>query len=287
MASRKRRRRSNVPGDFYVDSSCIDCDQCRRIAPATFARVGEKSAVSRQPENDAERFSALKALVTCPTASIGTLAHHRMWEATASYPEPIEAEVFFCGYAAASSFGASSYFIQHPAGNWLVDSPRFAGPLVRRIEALGGVRKLFLTHSDDVADHARWARHFAAERILHQADAAADTAEVEHLLAGDDPVQLGADFLAIPTPGHTRGHTVLLYRRRYLFSGDHLWWSPNRKHLVASRSVAWYSWAEQLRSVSKLAGYSFEWVLPGHGWSFHAPHAVMAAHLDRIVGTAR
>jgi glyoxylase-like metal-dependent hydrolase (beta-lactamase superfamily II) len=73
---------------------------------------------------------------------------------------------------------------------------------------------------------------------------------------------LDNDLLAIPTPGHTRGHTVLLYSDRYLFSGDHLWWSPAYDALNASQSVCWYSWTEQIRSVERLLDYQFEWVLP-------------------------
>jgi hypothetical protein len=37
--------------------------------------------------------------------------------------------------------------------NVLIDSPRAASPLLKRLEALGGVSKLFLTHRDDVLDY--------------------------------------------------------------------------------------------------------------------------------------
>ena len=43
MALVERRRAENVPGDFYVDSSCIDCDLCRQIAPEVFAAAGDQS----------------------------------------------------------------------------------------------------------------------------------------------------------------------------------------------------------------------------------------------------
>ena len=36
MANVKKRVRENVPGDFFVDSTCIDCDACRQIAPAVW-----------------------------------------------------------------------------------------------------------------------------------------------------------------------------------------------------------------------------------------------------------
>ena len=41
------------------------------------------------------------------------------------FPLPVEAEVSYCGYASEKSFGGSSYFVRHPAGNWLIDSPRY------------------------------------------------------------------------------------------------------------------------------------------------------------------
>src|SRR3712207_7149767 len=72
MANPSRRLAGNVPGDFYVDDSCIDCDACRQIAPEVFRDHGDQSSVFRQPEGDAEVLGALKALVACPTSSIGT-----------------------------------------------------------------------------------------------------------------------------------------------------------------------------------------------------------------------
>jgi glyoxylase-like metal-dependent hydrolase (beta-lactamase superfamily II)/ferredoxin len=269
MALLTLRRAENVSGDFYVDSTCIDCDLCRQIAPDTFRCEGEQSAVYRQPGNSTEEFSALKALVTCPTASIGTARHHSAKEAAEAYPERIEGEVYFCGFAAESSYGASSYLIVRPEGNVLVDSPRFVRPLAKRIAALGGIKLLFLTHRDDVADHNAWAGHFGAERVMHRDDMGC-VHVIERSLSGQDSIPLGDDLLAIPTPGHTRGHMVLLYRDRFLFTGDHLQWSEARQSLYASRGVCWYSWPQQVRSVERLLGYSFEWVLPGHGRRKHA-----------------
>ena len=106
---------------------------------------------------------------------------------------------------------------------------------------MGGIATIFLTHRDDVADHEEFASHFRASCIMHKDDGAAHYG-VERIIEGADAVRLDDDFLVIPTPGHTRGHAVLLYRDKYLFTGDHLAWSPNRKSLTAFRSVCWYSW---------------------------------------------
>jgi glyoxylase-like metal-dependent hydrolase (beta-lactamase superfamily II)/ferredoxin len=273
----------NVPGDFYVDSTCIDCDLCRQIAPSVFGQAGDQSAVFRQPTSPDEQFAAMKALVTCPTASIGTTTRRSAKVAAAAYPERISDDVYFCGFASKNSYGASSYLIVRSRGNVLVDSPRFADPLARRIAQLGGIRWMFLTHRDDVADHAKWAERFGATRVMHRDDMSTATSSVEHVLDGPDSVLLEEDLEAIPTPGHTRGHTVLLYQNRYLFSGDHVWWSDERGSLSASRGVCWYSWAEQIRSMERLLNHEFEFVLPGHGRRTHATSTAMRSYLEECI----
>ena len=286
MASLRLKRVENVAGDFFVDETCIDCDLCRQIAPETFADVEGQSAVVRQPATPDGELEALKALVTCPTSSIGARGHSARAAARA-YPESIAGDVFFCGFAAESSFGAASYLVVRPEGNVLVDSPRFNEPLAKRIDALGGVDLMFLTHRDDVADHAAWSKRFGARRVVHTRDANGALRSAEWLLEGEEPVELGDGLLAIPTPGHTRGHAVLLYRDAVLFSGDHLWWSPRYESLNASRSVCWYSWDEQTRSMERLRDYTFEWVFPGHGRRTHLPAAEMRRHLDACIARMR
>lgn len=280
MAHLSQRRRENIDGDLYVDASCIDCDTCRWMAPTVFKSVGEQSAVYHQPENPAERQLALQALLSCPTASIGTVAPPAdIKTAQQHLPLEITPGIYHCGYHAESSYGAASYLIQRPEGNVLVDSPRFAAPLVKRLEALGGVRYLYLTHRDDVADHQKFQQHFGCQRILHVDDMTTSTRAVERPISGPAPVQLAPDLLIIPVPGHTRGHTVLLYQNRVLFTGDHLAWSVELGHLHAFRRACWYSWPALMTSMKMLLDYSFEWVLPGHGRRYHADRATMHQEL--------
>jgi glyoxylase-like metal-dependent hydrolase (beta-lactamase superfamily II)/ferredoxin len=263
----------NVPGTFFVDNTCIDCDLCRQIAPAVFKEDGDHSVVYRQPEGAEEAHRTAMALVACPTGSIGTRTKTDLKAAAASYPELISENVYFCGYASPNSYGATSYFIVRPAGNVLVDSPRFARNLIHRIEELGGVSMMFLTHRDDIADHEKFYKHFGCRRILHRADARG--VQVDQYLEGQEPVALAPDLLAVPVPGHTRGSAVLLYNGKYLFTGDHLAWSERRGRLVAFRDVAWYSWRDQTESMKRLLGLRFDWVLPGHGRRIHQPADVM------------
>jgi glyoxylase-like metal-dependent hydrolase (beta-lactamase superfamily II)/ferredoxin len=269
MARLERRLAENVGGAFFVDDSCIDCATCREMQPSVFAPGPGFSFVHRQPEGEAEEHRALMALVACPTASIGTAETRDARAASASFPEPVDGNVSFCGFTSDRSFGAWSYLIERPEGNVLVDSPRAAGPLLSRIAARGGVSRMFLTHRDDVADHEAFRKRFSCERIIHHADASA-LPGAERILDGPDPVALAPDLLALPVPGHTRGSSVLLYDRKYLFTGDHLAFSKRRGHLVGFRDACWYSWDEQIRSMERLLDFSFAWVLPGHGERFNA-----------------
>jgi glyoxylase-like metal-dependent hydrolase (beta-lactamase superfamily II)/ferredoxin len=285
VAQLEHRLPQNVDGDFYVDASCIDCDACRQIAPSTFRDHGDQSSVGRQPSTPEDVLRALMALVACPTASIGTVSRRNARQAAQAFPSSVYGNVFFCGYTSEASFGAWSYLIVRSAeegGNILVDSPRFAAPLVRRIEEMGGVKTMFLSHRDDIADHAKFAAHFKCPRVMHEGDGAARLG-IEHVTTGEAPVDLGSNLLCIPTPGHTRGHQVLLYGGQALFSGDHLAWSPTRETLVAFRDVCWHSWKRQTQSMERLLDYRFEWVLPGHGRIHNASAEEMHGHLERCV----
>jgi glyoxylase-like metal-dependent hydrolase (beta-lactamase superfamily II)/ferredoxin len=282
MARLNYRIAENVPGEFFVDSSCIDCDTCRTLAPETFGDAPGQARVARQPDGPTAEKRALMALVSCPTSSIGTVHKINARAAAAALPDQIDEDLYFCGYSSPDSYGATAYLLRRPGGNWLVDSPRAARPLLSRLDELGGVAHMFLTHRDDVADHEVFAQRFGCHRVIHRCDGAF----AEQLLDGDRPLALGPGLTAIPVPGHTRGSTALLADDRWLFTGDHLWWDGGR--LAMSRGVCWYSWPEQVRSLERLLDYRFEWVLPGHGRRWHAPSpAVMRAELERLLNEVR
>ena len=282
MADRSRTVPENVEGPFFVDSTCIDCDTCRQLAPSVFGDNGEFSFVQLQPRNASEQLAALRALVACPTGSIGTANKARVPEAVSEFPMPLAAGVSYCGFNSPKSFGGNSYFLEHPAGNWLIDSPRFVEHLARRFAEKGGIRYIFLTHRDDVADAAKYARRFGATRIIHRLELASQP-DAERVIEGFEPVALAPGFLAIPTPGHTRGHCALLALDRFLFSGDHIWWSRVRGRLNASRDVCWHSWKQQVESVGLLDRHSFEWVLPGHGERVRFPREEMRRQVGRLI----
>lgn len=73
MANRTDRLPENIPGPYYVDSSCIDCDMCRTTAPDIFRRNDDIgfSVAYRQPSTPEEFKQAEEARTGCPTESIG------------------------------------------------------------------------------------------------------------------------------------------------------------------------------------------------------------------------
>jgi glyoxylase-like metal-dependent hydrolase (beta-lactamase superfamily II)/ferredoxin len=280
MARRADAHADNVSGPFFVDRTCIDCGTCYQFAPETFEDGGDHARVRAQPGDPAVRLRASMALVACPVGSIGTEDKADLPAAAEAFPDPLSGEVYFCGYTSDKSFGAWSYLIRRPEGNVLVDSPRAAEPLMKRLGNLGGVATMVLSHQDDIADHAAFHARFNCERIMHRRDG---TTGLERLVDGDEPIPLAEDLLLIPTPGHTAGSVCLLYRD-FLFTGDHLWWNPEKDRLSASRTYNWHSWEQQLASLEKLLAFDFSWVLPGHG-SLHQAESpgAMKAELERAI----
>src|SRR5258708_9119603 len=124
MADRRRVVAENVPGDFFVDETCIDCDACRQLAPEVFSDAGDHSFVHAQPVTAVAERKALRALLACPTGSIGTLHPERTPAERGDFPMPLEGGVSYCRFKSPKSFGGNSYLFQRSPGHWLVDSPK-------------------------------------------------------------------------------------------------------------------------------------------------------------------
>jgi glyoxylase-like metal-dependent hydrolase (beta-lactamase superfamily II)/ferredoxin len=270
MANIKNAHPLNVEGSLFTDTTCIDCGTCFHLGPEIFHEQLDKSVVVKQPHGPKEWQLAKRAILSCPTNSIGVKGAPEDYKFLGTgLPFEIDQEVYYLGYTSRDSFGASAYLIKRPEGNILVDSPRFHPWLVKEIEAMGGVKFMFLTHQDDVADHQQFHDHFQAQRIIHAKDLSEDTAECEIILQGEESIQFEADLKIIMTPGHSKGHMNLLYKNMFLFTGDHIFVDQDLNTLTSSRGVCWYSWPEQIRSTEKLLSEKFQWVLPGHGgWGY-------------------
>jgi glyoxylase-like metal-dependent hydrolase (beta-lactamase superfamily II) len=274
------RHELNAPGDWFVDTSCIDCAAAREVAPGLIVSRGGQSVFARQPQTEAELKMAWRARLLCPTASIHTAT--KQAAPGDLFPQEVTSSIYRLGYNARGSFGAHSYLIRRPAGNFMVDSPRWTSNLVRKLEAWGGLSVILLSHRDDVADADRYAKHFAAQVWIHEWDKAA-AGFADSTIKGREPAAIAEDLLAVPVPGHTKGSVVYLYDNRAAFTGDSLALSHRDGDLTAFRQACWYSWPEQTKSLCRLLDYSFEWVFAGHGGSGHFPAAEMRERLEKLV----
>ena len=167
MTVMRERRPENVGGNLFVDESCIDCDTCRYMAPSTFSRIGDKSAVTSQPISVADKELAYQAMISCPTGSIRMNDPDPLVrEVINRFPiaiDPIDLPgVYHLGYHDESTFAAAPYLIVRSPeeGNIMIDMPRFSSRLASKLEQLGGLRYIVLTHKDDVGGHDRWKQRF-------------------------------------------------------------------------------------------------------------------------------
>jgi glyoxylase-like metal-dependent hydrolase (beta-lactamase superfamily II) len=276
------RNPDSAPGDWYIDTACIDCGAACHVAPGLIVERNGKSVFARQPETPEDRLAAWRAVLVCPTASVRSETKQPRPDSRI-FPEAITESVWRCGYNARSSFGAHSYFVARPGGNILIDSPRYASELVTWIAGAGGIAHILLSHQDDVADAGRYAKRFGARVWIHHEDRHA-APYASDLIEGESEREIVPGLVAIPVPGHTRGSTVFLLEDRVLFTGDSLAWSVRQQDLVAFRDACWYSWSALTASLAKLTAYRFEWVLPGHGWPAHYEAIDMQARLQALVG---
>jgi glyoxylase-like metal-dependent hydrolase (beta-lactamase superfamily II) len=275
------RNPDSPPGDWYIDTACIDCGASRHVAPDLVIERNGKSVFARQPETPDEQLAAWRAVLVCPTASVRSETKQPR-PLAGPFPQPMTEGVWRCGFNARSSFGAHSYFAARADGNLLVDSPRYAAELVKWFGDAGGIAHILLSHQDDVADAGKYAGHFGARVWIHHDDRHAAPYATD-ILEGESARTIVPGLLAIPVPGHTRGSVVYLLDDRVLFTGDSLAWSMKDKDLVAFRDACWYSWNALGASLAKLVGYRFDWVLPGHGWPVHCPAEEMSARLRALV----
>jgi len=282
MANLNKRIPDNTEGNYFVDSTCINCDVCRKIAPNHYGDNGNYSFVSKQPEEETEKLLVQQALLACPVGSIGMQENENLLQARQCFPEKIENNIFYNGYTSRNSYGGDSYFIQSPQGNWMIDSPRFNKDLINKFHEMGGLKYIFLSHRDDVADADKYAKEFGAKRIIHREDLSAQP-DSEIVLEGD--CHFNQDKAEIIfTPGHSQGHCVLIWDKKYLFTGDHLAYSRKLKSLYAFRNYCWYSWEKQIKSMEKLKAYpDIEWVLPGHGMRTQIEKGSFVKKIDAVI----
>ncbi len=299
MANPRRIYPENAPGEFFVDTRCIDCDNCRALAPGVFGQRPPAAGrdgyayVVRQPADEAERRAAIAALAACPVACIGSRAGVRPRAAVAaSFPLHLHGPVHLLGASSRKSYGGKAYLADLGNRRVMVDAPRWEPHLAEWIAAAGGLDLILVTHRDDVADAARYAERFGARVLVGAADADAYRGPGLQPVAPARPAPLAAlmedpggpweRLEVIPTPGHTEGSLCFRLDRRYLFSGDHIAFSRLTGRPYGFRNYCWYDWGRLLASVRLLLDHPFEWLLPAHGRYGHLPWPQMRRDLAEV-----
>jgi ferredoxin len=109
MANVKKRFPENVTGEFFVDSSCIDCETCQKLAPETFDDAGDHAFVYAQPHTMQQWHRAVRALLACPTGSIGMVRQNNTGEFMHDFPLHLEDGVYYTGFNPPKPYGGHSY----------------------------------------------------------------------------------------------------------------------------------------------------------------------------------
>lgn len=125
------------------------------------------------------------------------------------------------------AIGQSAYLIQTPAGNVLWDCITYLDEeTTQRIEALGGLRAIAISHPHYYTTHVEWAEQFQVPVYLHEDDRRWVMRESEsvHFWSGEFlPILEGLTLYRLG--GHFKGATVLHWNgdaegKGVLFTGD-------------------------------------------------------------------
>ena len=261
MAHQDQAHADNAGGTWFVDTRCIGCDAARHWAPELIGMdYSGRSLIVRQPMSADETAALWRAAVACPTQSIGNRDQVR--PPAGVFPYELTAGAYALGHNSPSSFGGHSYLAVRPAGNLMVDSPRYTRGLANAVDSIGGIKHVLLSHRDDVADADKWASRYGAQVWIHQDDA--DAAPYATDITSSDQVVDDGVF-SIHIPGHTKGHVAYHVDNRWLFTGDALFWNHRRQELDITPKQTWYSWEALADSMDSIAGLNVDWVFPGHG----------------------
>lgn len=73
MADKSSKQPENAPGKFYVDQTCVPCNDCVKEAPGLLKYNRDESHVffAKQPSTPDELKAAKAAMMVCPVEAIG------------------------------------------------------------------------------------------------------------------------------------------------------------------------------------------------------------------------
>jgi hypothetical protein len=176
-----------------------------------------------------------------------------------------------------------AFLLQRPEGNLLVYSVDGLSAAAPALGQLGGVERQYLNH--------RHEGMFGSDRVpapLHVHVNERETVAKGIDVAGtfSERHLLGADFEAIPTPGHTSGATAYLWdsgEHRFLFTGDTIYLSGGEWVAAVLASSDRAAYLESLKLIRQL---DFDVLVP---WAATGGQPFFArtdrADIERRVGT--
>lgn len=214
----------------------------------------------------------------CPSRSVHPPAD--VWDdGSDPYPMPLDdaGTVLLCGHASPQTHRRRLLPGAPPRRHR--DDDRHPA-LARRFEkTVGKVTDVLLTH----LDHGRkYADAFGARLWIHEGDLHSRP-DADHVIRGQEPVEIGPGVIAHPFPGHTEGSTLFIADEKFCFTGDAFFWSVSQQDLEVADSVVYDSIKTLAKSVQKGAEeLTFEWVLPGHGSFHHLPAAEMRERMRAL-----
>jgi len=108
-------------------------------------------------------------------------------------------------------------------------------------------------------------------------DANIISAKVQHKIVDGQMIDLAGGIEVIDTPGHSQDHQSFLWHRHggVLFTGD----AVTNVHNRMDFAPFYDDLEEEMRSVEKLKGYTFEKIASGHG--DYIPHGARTVFLQR------
>ncbi|MCH1912923.1 ferredoxin [Leptospira noguchii] len=73
MADKNDKVKQSAPGKYYIDNSCVPCNDCLEEAPMLLKYTEDESKVyfHRQPATPEEEIAARKAMEICPVEALG------------------------------------------------------------------------------------------------------------------------------------------------------------------------------------------------------------------------
>lgn len=260
---------NNIEGEFFVDNRCIGCMSCESFASDTFVLKVGKAYVYSQPTQEGFKDAAI-AFLSCPVDAIGVKTSKKeIREVKKLLPIEIFENIYYCSYNSQEAFGANSYLIKRERGNILIDCPKFTKTLLEKIELLGGIKYIYLTHKDDIGEYLKFKEYFNAQVIFHEGDFCSRIRSADITLRGEEDYILDDEVKILSIPGHTKGHTALLYKTS-LFTGDHLAYKQKKDCFEMYKNFCWYDWKTQVNSSKKLLNYEITNIFAGHGGNYIA-----------------